>query len=552
MDIYQQLFECSPDAVMVVAARGCIRRANEAAARLFGFAPNDLVGLPVEAVLPAWRHGCQDAASTATVRDLGPGLMDDEPATIGLRQDGSTFTATISLTTLVVDDEPHVMCCVRDATAWQELKKTLRAAQDVAERAGRAKVEFLATMSHELLTPISVVLGLAHVLLGSGLDANQRDSANAALNAARDLQFTINNILDFSRLEDDELGHVNGSFSVREALDDVLGELASKADAKRLELALSIAPNVPRWIMADSWQLKRILRNLIDNAINFTTKGHVRVGVTAREVGAHTVLRFAVADTGIGIPAIGGASLFKAFTQADMSATRRHGGSGLGLAICRRLVERMNGSIGFDSAVGEGSTFWFSVPVTVAATVAGNSMRVVVQPSPREAGTRAAAPSGSVSSPDNSPVARILLAEDHPMCQKIAARLLERFGCRVDVAGDGAQAVEMASRIDYDVIFMDCHMPCMDGIEATREIRRREALAGNRRTPIVALTASVVDEDRQGCYAAGMDAFIKKPLQPKDIGDVIRRYASRHVRGTLVSSPGIVADEAISMDDPKG
>jgi CheY-like chemotaxis protein len=327
--------------------------------------------------------------------------------------------------------------------------------------------------------------------------------------------------------------------------------LASKADAKRLELALSIAPEVPRWIMADSWRLKRILRNLIDNAINFTSKGHVRVGVTAREVDARTVLRFAVTDTGIGIPAIGGASLFKAFAQADMSATRRHGGSGLGLAICRRLVERMDGSIGFDSTIGEGSTFWFSVPVTVAATVAGDSAHTHAQSLPREARTRAAAPGGPVSPAENPRVAHILLAEDHPMCQKIAVRLLERLGCRVDVAGDGAQAVEMASQFDYDVILMDCHMPAMDGIEATREIRHREALAGNRHTPIVALTASVVGEDRHGCYAAGMDAFINKPIQPKELGDLIQRYAPRHISGTLVSNPGIVADERISANDPQ-
>jgi len=286
------------------------------------------------------------------------------------------------------------------------------------------------------------------------------------------------------------------------------------------------------------------------DGIKCMRQGHVRVGVSAREVDARTVLRFAVTDTGIGIPAIGGASLFKAFTQADMSATRRHGGSGLGLAICRRLVERMDGSIGFDSTVGEGSTFWFSVPVTAAATVAGDSMHTVGQPSPREARSRAA-PGGSVLPPENPAVARILLAEDNLMCQIIAVRILERFGCCVDVAGDGTQAVEMASQFDYDVIFMDCHMPTMDGIEATREIRRREALTGNRHTPIVALTASVVDEDRHGCYAAGMDAFINKPIQPKELGDLMQRYAPRHFRGTLVSNPEIVADERISANDPQ-
>ncbi len=552
MEIYQQLFEFLPDAVIVVGAHGSIRRANEAAVRLFGFASNDLVGLPVEAVLPAWRRGCHDAPGTATVRDLGAGAMDNELATIGLRQDGSTFTATISLTTLVVAHERQVMCCVRDATAWRELKETLGAAQDMAERAGKAKSEFLATMSHELLTPVSVILGYAHALLSSGLDAEHRDSANAILIAGRDLQSTINNILDFSTLDDDTRGLENRSFSLRQVLEDIRGEFASKADAKRLELTLSIAVDVPTWIVADSWRLKRILRNLIDNAIKFTNEGHICVDISAREVGALTVLRIAVTDTGIGIPAIGGASLFQAFTQADMSSTRRHGGSGLGLAICRRLVERMNGSIGFESAVNEGSTFWFSVPVTVTATIAGDSLRTDALPLPQEAQTRAPAPGGSVSPAEDPAVARILLVEDEPVCRKIAVRLLERFGCCADVAGDGAQAVEMASQFHYDFILMDCHMPAMDGIEATREIRRREAISANRHTPIVALTASVGDDDRHGCYAAGMDAFINKPIKPKDLGDVIQRYAPRHLSGTWVSGFGFVADEGSSANDPQG
>ena len=550
VEVYQQLFESSPDAYLVVASRGTIARANAASGRLFGFAPDDdLVGLPVEAVLPAWRRGCTHAAGAATVGDLGPGLPDDEPATIGQRRDGSTFAAIITLARLTVNDEPLVLACVRDATAWQDLKMTLRAAQDRAERAGRAKREFLATMSHELLTPVSVIRGFAHILIGSGLDAERFDYANSILNTARDLQSIINNILDFSTLEDDKLALENHAFSLREALDQILAELASKADSKRLELAVSIASDVPGWIIADAWRLKRILWNLIDNAINFTSKGHVLVGITARAVGARIVLRFAVTDTGVGIPAIGGASLFKAFTQADMSSTRRHGGSGLGLAICRRLVEHLDGSIGFDSTVGEGSTFWFSVPVTAAATAAGDSLRRHVQPLRREERTRAAAPGRSVSAAGNPLVAHVLLVEDQPMCQKIGVRLLERFGCRVDVAGNGAQAVEMAGRFDYDVIFMDCHMPVMDGIEATREIRRREALNQNRHTPIVALTASVIDDDRHGCYAAGMDAFINKPIEPKELGDLMQRYVPRHMYGMLAASPGIVADEEISANE---
>jgi PAS domain S-box-containing protein len=551
MEPFQQLFECLQDAVMIATARGSIQQTNAAAARLFEFAPDDLVGLPIEALLPAWRYDCSVAATTEKTRALGPHATGREQATIGQRQNGSTFPAAVSLIPLVVNDQPLVLYRVRDTTEWQELKEKLQAAQVSAERADRTKSEFLATMSHELLTPVSIVLGYAHVLLGSGLDVEHLDCANAILNAGRDLQSTINNILDFSTLEDTMRGPENRSFSLQEALEDVREEFAGKAAAKRLELALSIASEVPTRIVADSWRLRRILGNLIGNAIKFTNEGHIRVAVGAREVGERTVVRFAITDTGIGIPDNVRASLFQAFTQADMSATRRHGGSGLGLAVCRRLVECMDGSIGVDSAINEGSTFWFAIPVTVTATIAGNTSRTDVQPLTPESRTRTASLGRPILVSDNPPGARVLVAEDEPICQKITVRLLERFGCRVDVAADGAQAVEMSSRFDYDIILMDCHMPVLDGIRATREIRRREAITENRHTPIVALTASVGDEDRHGCYAAGMDAFINKPIKPKELGELVQRYAPRHVSAAFASDPVIAADARISANDSR-
>src|SRR5882672_10496952 len=557
-----------------------------------------------------------------------------------VRKDRSRLTVSLTVTAIrsAAGEINGYLSVATDVTERRRARETLVAAKEAAERANRAKSEFLATMRHEIRTPMNGVLGFANLLRDTPLDDEQRDFVRTIERSGQNLLAIINDILDFSKIE------------------AVVALMAGKAEEKRLELVLSIAPAVPERIVADPGRLKQILVNLIGNAIKFTSLGCVYVEVTAAGNGE---LRIAVRDTGIGIPHAAQAALFQKFTQADASTTRRYGGTGLGLAICRQLIDLMGGKIGIDSTPGAGSTFWFTMPVkAIAATessappqeIAGRRVLIVddlemnrrvleselkswgaectsveggrqalaaleqafaagrpfhvalidhlipdvdgaefgqmLHADPRfgelrlilltlseqlgsarellergfsayltkpvvrsrllrEAMGRAllpwTAPPPKLADASQEPaeavaaaagnLIRVLVVEDNSVNQLVAVRLLERLGCRVDVAANGAEAVQMATRLPYGLIFMDCHMPEMDGFEATLEIRRRERELGLTAMPIVALTASVLQEDRDRCVSAGMDDIIGKPVQPAELAQILRRFVPKDAAG---------------------
>jgi CheY-like chemotaxis protein/HPt (histidine-containing phosphotransfer) domain-containing protein len=318
----------------------------------------------------------------------------------------------------------------------------------------------------------------------------------------------VEDVLDFSKIEAGKVTIEKGDFDLHALVNSTSRIVAAQASAKGVEFVISIMPEVPPAVRGDPHYLRQILINLAGNAVKFTERGSVTVHVSAQaESEARVQLKFSVRDTGIGIAPEAQARIFDSFTQADQSTTRRFGGTGLGLVITRRIVELMGGQVGVESEVGRGSRFWFTVRLS----------RGTAPPAPAEA----IAPAAPVPPAGDRPL--VLVAEDNVLNQTVASRMLEKLGYAVDVAANGKEALAAIARRSYAAVLMDGQMPVMDGYQATRAVRSMES--GGRHTPVIALSASVMREDRERCLAAGMDDFIAKPVTPEQLQAVLARWA---------------------------
>lgn len=403
------------------------------------------------------------------------------------------------------DGNQYLLGISEDVTDQKTLEEKLLNAHEEAISASKMKSEFVATLSHEIRTPLNGVIGMTSLLLDTELSTEQRDYGEIIRSSASTLLTLVNDILDLSKAEAGKIDLDIINFDLGQVVVDIERTLGLSAKNKGLKLLKSIEMDLPPYLKGDPTRLRQVLSNLVNNAIKFTSHGSVTIEIhKEKQTSNQILLRIEVTDTGIGIPEISLGRMFQAFSQADASTTRKFGGTGLGLSISKHLVTMMGGEIGVKSIAGMGSTFWFTLPVEIGSSQLAEASALE-----------------EVSVKVQSKL-RILVAEDNSVNQLIAIKMLEKLGHTAVAVANGKEALDALSIAPYDLVFMDCQMPEMDGYEATKLIRNSKNLKCND-IPIIAMTANAMAGDREKCIEAGMNDYVSKPMKVKDLSMAIER-----------------------------
>ncbi len=519
------LANTATDAIVIIDAHGLVKFTNPAVERMFGYTADEVVGQPVTLLMPPAARSRHEATFRHYLESGERQLSWSAVRMSGQTKEGSEIPLEISFGEGQAGYERFFTGILRDISDREIAERALIAAREQALASSRLKSEFLANMSHEIRTPMNGIIGMLELLLEDTLSTEHRNRVNVALVSAQALLSLINDILDLSKIEAGKLDLKPEWLDVRTLVDDVVGLLRPRAVDKNVQLDGSCGVDVPPQVFADSGRLRQILMNLIGNATKFTDHGRISATVnTVKRSRDHVTLRVAVTDTGIGIPADQIDFIFDKFTQVDGAANRKAGGTGLGLSISKKLVDMMHGRIGVVSQPERGSEFWFEIDLPCAEAVA-----------------RAPVPMAGPVEPRRADGALVLLVEDNPVNQEFALAVLQSIGCLVDVAKNGEEAVRATNSKQYDMIFMDCQMPVMDGYEATRRIR-----ASGVRVPIVALTAHAMEGDRERCTEAGMDDYLVKPVRPNALRAAVARTVGRSAEPDPLRALGIDKDDVVA------
>ena len=505
---YQQLVEFAPIGIVRITPDGKLETANGRMAEMLGYASPKAMHEHAAAGVRALYHASGERDRLLRLLHQHGELRNEE--SVFKRADGSPLWVEVS-SRVILDQTGNVACYedfINDITDRKRTEENLILAKDNAEAANYAKSEFLANMSHEIRTPLNGVIGMLQLVKMTDLDHEQEEFVDTALLSSRRLTRLLSDILDLSSVEAGKMDILMEPFDLDDAVDGIVQLFSSAAKEKQLDLRVDINPKIPSGLVGDAARLQQVLSNLVGNAIKFTNAGHV-------EIAAHPLpplapgecrVLFSVSDTGIGMSDELIGRLFTPFTQAEKSYLRKFQGAGLGLAISKRLVTLMGGSMAVESEDGAGSAFYFFIPFKIAESALSHG---TATPEPARANGL-----------------RILIAEDDIHSRIVARKQLEILGYRALTVNDGQQALTKLKEEPFDLVLMDVQMAVLDGVEATKAIRRGAAGNGNRNIPIVAMTAYAMTGDKDKFLEAGMNEYVAKPVEMRELQKVLSKVLS--------------------------